>query len=321
MIRLDEFGYCLEEYVYSFENNEIKEISYTLHNEKSQDVAVVGVYNQGGAYKRSLVLWPQNNPTAEDNGYLNEDVAEMKLYLDTAGVKFDFDHVTLYRYRNAKNKNDEEFTITVEDDNGRDVSIVVDKNNVAVYDSTLKIFKIYPEKADGTVDYTEQLEFIRITDFGVITETHDGKIYLLKKNFISIYSFNKIETDLELLEYQCTGFTDIDGKEYDITYDSDLFVESVISGNKLYSRNEGEEQISRKLGLMGSIKDSIYPTLITNNYQNYMYNFMSLWTHDKMKKDKDGNRIFFERRIYVVRSFSKILDLLRSNLSKLSINY
>ncbi|MBR6540140.1 MAG: hypothetical protein IKT74_01255, partial [Bacteroidales bacterium] len=43
----------------------VKEISYTLHNERNQDIAVIGVYNQNGSYKKSLVVWPQTNPKAE----------------------------------------------------------------------------------------------------------------------------------------------------------------------------------------------------------------------------------------------------------------
>lgn len=320
MIRLDEFGYCLEDYVYSFENKEVKEISYTLHNEKNQDVAVVGVYNQDGACKRSLVLWPQTNPNVEDNGYLNDDVEEMKLYLDTADFKFDFKNITVYTYESAKVKTIDEFMVSALVNN-KDVSIYVDRGNVAVYDAGLKMFKIFPVDKDGKISYNNQQERIRITDFGVITETNDNIVYVMRGSSVSTYEFKPFRTPIEALEKQCTFFHDTDGKDYKITYDYDGFVESVSDIRNQYSRNESEELIFKTHGKVGIIRDAIYPTLITDNYQNYKYPFMKLWTHDKLKKNENGEIIYFERRIFVIKKYDKLLELLRSDLARLKINY
>lgn len=321
MIRLDEFGYCLEDYIYTLENCEVKEISYTLHNEKNQDVAVVGVYNNDGNYKRSLVIWPHNDPNYEDKGYIDEDVEEMRLYLDTVDSKFDFKNITIYRYESAKQKTIDEFEVTITTDNGKDISICVDRNNVAVYDTSLKVFKIFTIDKDGKIDYNNQQERIRITDFGIISETNENLIYIIKGSSVSTYEFETFDTPIEALEKQCTSFSNIDDKEYKIKYDNDGFVETISCDGLLYSRNEGEEQIFKSQGKIGEIKDSIYPTLITDNYLNYKYPFMQLWTHDKLKKDKNGEVIYFQRRIFYIKKYDKLLELLRSDLTHLKINY
>lgn len=322
MIKLEDYGYCLEEYNYDIINGVVKEISYTLHNEKNQDVAVIGVYNQNGKYRRSLVLWPHTNPKGIDKGYLNDTVDEMKLYLDTTDVEFDFKNVTVYTYASAKNKFKDEFEITVKGTKGTDVSIFVDKNNAAVYDSSLKIFKVYHKFKNGKINYNLQIEKIRLTDFGVITESHNGNIYVLSNNGkVRLYTFHKVENLIDLLETRCNSVRDCDEKLYDVDYDKDGLVETVSRLNELYSRNEREELISISQGKVGEIVDSIYPTLITDNFVNYQYPFMRLWTHDKIKKDRNGNIEYFERKIYVIRKPEKIINKLRENLTKLSINY
>lgn len=313
MIQLSDYGKCIEEYVYSFEGKEVKEINYTLHDEVGGDITVIGVYkDKEGICRRSIIKWKS------EEGTFNDEVKDMKLYLDTANRQFNFDDITVYSYDSSKSKDivDEEYKITVDIDN-KNFYIFEDKHNVAVYDSVAKMFKVYGTLVNGSPDYSDHIEDVRLTSFGVITEEESGTVYVMRfSNTVDIYEYELTNNSIECLEKQCNHIKLADESEYNIVYMSDGMVAYVDDGgDKLYSRSEIEEV--RDI----IITDSIYPTLVTQNYDNFQYNFRILWSHDHLEKDKFGNIILFTRYIYNINKEKVLLTKLNETPDKLLINY
>lgn len=324
MIRLDNYGYCLEEYIYDLQDNEVKEIGYTLHNEKGQDCAVVGVYKLNGKPNRSIVLWPQTNPKTKDDSIINEEIPEMRLYLDCINEKFNFDDISIYSYDSAKDKDENGFSTTFFTGIGQlnqDITTYTGKDNILVYNKASNMIRTYGSTETGEIDYNSHIESIRLTEFGAITETiGENKIYTMSNKYIKEYEFIKNNSPIESLQLSTTSINVDQLYTYRVTYDEDNMVQQVRLIGDLFSRSETEEFILEGKGKIGQVTDSIYPTLITDNYQNYKYKFLKLWSHDKMKKNEKGEIIFFHRKIYVLRDYDNLLLELRKNTDKLYIN-
>ena len=53
-------------------------------------------YTLNGKPTRSVVLWPQTNPKGNDDTFANEEIPEMRLYLDCVNQKFNFDDIQIF---------------------------------------------------------------------------------------------------------------------------------------------------------------------------------------------------------------------------------
>lgn len=336
MIRLDNYGYCLEEYAYDLQDGKVKEISYTLHNEKGQDCAVVGVYRLNGKPTRSVVLWPQTNPKGNDDTFANEEIPEMRLYLDCVNQKFNFDDIQIFSYSNSKDKDDNGFTTVFNsiEVGKQDINIYTGRDNILVYNRASNMIKTYKSTENGEIDYNSHIESIRLTNFGAITEVlGENVITAIANGHSKSYTYEKVDSPIESLQLLAIKVVLDDIDAYHITYDKDHMVQLVqkisapndkqeIMVNNIFSRSETEEFILKDGGKIGQVTDSIYPTLITDSYQNYKYSFLKLWTHDKMRKNEKDEIVFFQRRIYVLgdHCYGNLLSEIRNDITKLCIN-
>jgi hypothetical protein len=316
MIRMEDYGYCLEEYLYSLENGEVKEISYTQHDDKGNDVLTAGVEKRNGQCYQSVVRWSQNSIDNESHGYLNHEVPEMRLffdYLNDENKKFKFEDITVYSYENAPVQNRDEYSIYPI--KGRDdIELSIDRNNVAVCDEN-KVIKVYGRNSYGNPDFGRPYEEIRIFDPDAVV--HELYSYMevavvseMKKLSNSFY-YSLAQSPIDVLQKKVTKYRNWDrNKEWKIAYDNDNMVETVSSLYNLLSRSESVTKETDNRSEVCEIKDSIYPTLLTPNHKDLLYPFQQLWTHDHMEKDGYGNIVEFERMIYFIDK-DKLDDLHR----------
>lgn len=335
MIRLSNYGNKVEEYEYHFDTkkNELKEISYTLFGKHDgEETAVVGVYNDNGVYKRCVVLWPSSDPNNHDDIHQEENIDEMRLYLDTADRNFDFKDVSVYRYETSDDKRESEFFVnTIPNSGPLAFKFAVRRNHVAVYNSKLKMIKVFKvREQDGSIDYSEKIEKIRITDFGAVTETAD-MVHVMRVGSLDAYKYSLFPSPIECLEMQCKEVSLQDGKVYNVTYNEFGMVEKVSSSvhniaELLFSRSEGEDLLSINTASGGSTiigynYDSIYPSMLHLNHLNYQYPFLQLWTHDRMRITREHKIQSFSRVVYYIEDMDELLMTLRDDLNKLKINY
>lgn len=322
MIQLDNYGYCLEEYIYDLQDNNIREISYILHDEKGNNCAVVGVYRLNGKPIRSIILWPSINPKENNDISIDEEIPDMKLYLDCVDKKFNFDDIQVFSYNSSNNKDEEGFTTSFNLENNRqDIDIYTCKDNILVYNKASNMIKTYKSTQNDEIDYNSHIESIRLTDFGAIMETvGDNVISTVSNGYSKVYEYQNTNSIIESLRIIATNVIIENDITYNISYDRDHMVQRVTLNESIFSRSETEEFIFKNKGKVGQVTDSIYPTLITDNYQNYKYKFMKLWTHDKMKKNEKDEVTFFQRKIYVLKDCDDLLAELRKNTNRLCIN-
>lgn len=311
-MNITDYGRCLEEYEYDFETDcELTNISYSRYNEKNTPEISIGVEKTKNRCFRNLIEWP-NSKNKEVDGLLKDEVSDMKLYLDTANRKFNFDDIIIFRYDSAKKKTEDEYEIIMKLGK-KNISIYEDKRNISVYDKVLNMLKVYGYTENGNPDYSQHIEDIRITDFGVITEEESGNLYMMHlNNKVDIYKFIKLDSPIECLEYQVSSIIIGDEDTYEVAYDEFGIVSSVHNNGNLVSRYESYDND----GFLSIF--SLYPTMITQNYDNFQYDYGTLWNLDSMYFDEFNNPVTFIRHIYYIDSSKKedFIKEFRSSLTK-----
>lgn len=300
-MNLSEYGYCLEEYEYIFDlEGNLVDISYNRYNENKKPVMNIGVSKKGNICIRNLVRWPQTN-NGEANGVLNDIVPEMKLYLDTANKEFNFDNIIVYSYGSANIKTEDEYEISLKLGK-KNISVYEDISHIAVYDKSLNMLKVYGYTEDGNPDYSDHIEDVRVTDFGVITEEEDGNIYIMHlDNTVDIYEFEKKDDPIECLQYFVKKIQLGDGSEVDIEYDNFNMVRYVSRNNdeQLFRHETVEDNEEPKTYIA-----SFYPTIITQNYDNFRYKYGDIWNLDiltlELRENCKYHTTYFTRSVFVI---------------------
>lgn len=296
-MNLSEYGYCLEEYEYIFDLEEnLVDISYNRYNENKKPVMNIGVSKKGDTCVRNFVVWPQTN-NGKGDGALNDIVPEMKLYLDTANKEFNFDNIIVYSYGSARIKTEDEYEISLKLGK-KNISVYEDISHVAVYDKSLNMLKVYGYTEDGNPDYSDHIEDVRVTDFGVITEEEDGNIYVMHlDNTVDIYEFEKKDNPIECLQYLIKKIQLGDGSEVEIEYDNFNMVRMVSKGNEFFFRHETLDKLIEE-GVIYIA--SFHPTMITQNYDNFRYKYGDIWNLDILKLDHKNRPVCFTRSVFVI---------------------
>lgn len=294
-MNLSEYGYCLEEYEYIFDlEGNLVDISYNKYDENKKCIKSIGVSKKDNACIRNIILWPNSDKKAD--GTLNDIIPDMKLELDTANKQFNFDDIILYSYGSAKIKTEDEYEISLKLGK-KNIAIYEDISHIAVYDKSLNMLKVYGYTEDGNPDYSDHIEDVRLTDFGVITEEKDGNIYIMHlDNTVDIYEFEIKDNIIECLQYLVKRIQLGDGSEVEIEYDNFNMVRRVSKGNELFFRHETvQDDKSDKIFIA-----SFHPTMITQNYDNFRYKYGDLWNLDVLTLDSNNIPTYFTRSIFAI---------------------
>ncbi|MCM1215921.1 MAG: hypothetical protein NC548_15550 [Lachnospiraceae bacterium] len=293
-MNLSNYGYCLEEYEYIFDlDGSIADISYNRFNENKKPIKTIGVRKKDNTCMRSLVKFSQNN-NGKEEGYLNDIVPDMKLYLDSANRHFNFDDIIVFSYGSAKIKTEDEYEISLKL-NGKNIAIYEDISHISVYDKALNMVKVYGYTEDGDPDYSNHIEDVRLTDFGVITEEEAGTLYLMQlDNKVDIFRFEKTDNPIECLQYKVREIEFSDGSKVEVEYDNFDMVRRVVHGTEYLFRHETLEE-DQKIYIA-----SFHPAMIGQNYNNLQFKFGELWNLDVLTLDLHNKPTYFTRSVFFI---------------------
>ena len=315
MIRLLNYGRMIDLSIYLFNNGILNSVMYTYDdNEKT---IIVNIGEENGELKRTA------NFCREFFSKIKVDNFDLKV---DEGVLFnsheDLGNIIVKRYDTSLYRNDKQYIVNIERPDGKEIAIYVDKLNIAVWNRRTNTVRIYNEKNDE-IDYSNLVEEIRVTEFGVISNNiKDKNIIVIYNNGDTVsYDYDKFYSNIDCLRNQCKIIT-LDDRKYRINYTIDGLVETVMCNDEIFSRSEVENiKYNGNGDELRIIYETMYPAMIMENFLNYKYKYLALWKHDRMVKTTDGDILSFESKTYEIYEQDKLLKDIRSNSESLIINY